>query len=147
MKVIKTLFLSLAFISQITVYASYAPDEVVKEIPIPSITQKIDYRSVVNDKNDIFLVLEKKTQGWSKKDIEILDKIIFCESSYNRFAHASTSKENSWGIAQINLKSHPEVSYEQATNIEFSVDFLIDNYLKGNAPSMWVTCYKKANTP
>ena len=140
MKVLKTAFVILAMISQITVYASYAPTE------IPIVEPKIAPVCVGKCADEVKSLLEKKTQGWSNYDVSVMEKILFCESGYNTFAHASTSKENSWGIAQINLIAHPNVSIEQAQDISFALDFLIENYKQGKAPSMWVTCYNIATS-
>lgn len=142
MKVLKTAFVILAMISQITVYASYAPSAG----GTPTIEPKIELYCVGKCKDEVTMLLEKKTQGWSNYDVSVLDKIIFCESGYNTLAHASTTKENSWGIAQINLIAHPNVSKEQATDISFALDFLIENYKQGNAPAMWYTCYNRATS-
>lgn len=49
--------------------------------------------------------------------------------------------ENSWGIAQINLDYHPEITREQAQNPDFSVSFMATKFAKGNA-DRW-SCWRK----
>ena len=50
-------------------------------------------------------------------------------------------RENSWGLAQINLGYHPEVSLAQAQDPDFSVHFMAEQFAAGHAPS-W-TCYRE----
>lgn len=50
-------------------------------------------------------------------------------------------REDSWGIAQINLPYHPDVSREEATNPDFALNFMAKHFALGKQ-SMW-TCYKK----
>ena len=49
-------------------------------------------------------------------------------------------REDSWGIAQINLYWNPEVTKEQALDPYFSMDFMAKKFSKGNA-DRW-TCYR-----
>ena len=66
-------------------------------------------------------------------------KIISCESSFNPNNHTQSSRENSWGLVQINLKAHPEITQEEAVNPDFALNYLAKNLAKGNG-GMW-TCY------
>jgi len=50
-------------------------------------------------------------------------------------------REKSYGISQIHLPSHPNVTLEQATDTEFSVEFMAKAFSKGKQ-GMW-SCYKK----
>lgn len=49
-------------------------------------------------------------------------------------------RERSYGLVQIHLPSHPSVSYEEATDPEFAIDFLAKNIAQGRL-SMW-SCAK-----
>lgn len=49
-------------------------------------------------------------------------------------------RERSYGLVQIHLPDHPSVSYEQATDPEFAIDFLAKNISEGRL-SMW-SCAK-----
>lgn len=40
-------------------------------------------------------------------------------------------QEKSWGLAQIHLPDHPSVTLEQATDIDFSLEFMARNYANG----------------
>lgn len=76
---------------------------------------------------------------------DLMISIINCENrdwnpslqSYAKYKNGS--REQSYGLAQIHLPAHPSISYEQATNPEFSIDFLAKNLAEGRA-SMW-SCY------
>ena len=84
---------------------------------------------------------------------ETLLKVIKCENreldptaqsklkykSGNRWKKPAGSFEQSYGLAQIHLPDHPEVSYEQAIDPEFSIEFLAKNISKGRG-EMW-TCF------
>ena len=49
------------------------------------------------------------------------------------------TQERSYGLVQIHLPDHPEVSYEQATDPEFSIAFLAKHLSLGHG--WWWTCY------
>ena len=73
-------------------------------------------------------------------NIEIVDRVIQCESRYNPNAHNSVG-ENSWGLVQINLNAHPDITKEQAIDTNFAINYLVKNISEGNG-KMW-TCYQK----
>lgn len=70
--------------------------------------------------------------------------IIKCESGYRPDVQSgyyqNGKREESYGLVQINLPSHPTITYEQAIDPEFSINFLAENLSKGKG-SMW-TCYR-----
>lgn len=75
-----------------------------------------------------------------------MDAIISCESGYNPTAqsnHAYTKdrplegvvagqREQSFGLVQIHLPAHKNISYEQAIDPVFAVEFLAKNIKNGN---------------
>lgn len=81
--------------------------------------------------------------------------VVECESQYvydiqsqHRYHAGNVPKgynvgdrEESYGLAQIHLPVHPNVTKKQATDPEFAIDFLAKN-LKQNKGNMW-TCYKQ----
>lgn len=71
----------------------------------------------------------------------VINKVINCESGFNPNAHNLTSREDSWGLVQINRLAHPHISVEQATNPSFAIEFLAENLSKNNG-RIW-TCYNK----
>jgi hypothetical protein len=143
MKIIKLMLLSFAFISQVTVFASYAP-YIVSEKPVEhSIKPQNASGSVKLVRADYSELIEKYSLKWQVSPV-LTASIISCESDNNPMAHALTEKEDSWGLVQINLKAHLHITKSQATNPEFAINFLTENIAKGNAPQMWYTCYRKA---
>lgn len=62
-----------------------------------------------------------------------------CESGLNNLAVGDHG--NSYGIAQIFLKAHPEVTKEQAQDPAFASEFMAKEFSKGNA-RIW-TCWRK----
>lgn len=55
----------------------------------------------------------------------------------NRWKFPAGTREKSYGICQIHLPDHPYVSYDQATNPEFCVEFMAKNFAKGKQ-RMWM---------
>lgn len=76
-------------------------------------------------------------------DADKMMKTLWCES---RFSNVQSNivdngiRENSWGIAQINLRWNPEVSQEQALTPEFAIEWMAREF-KANHQSKW-TCYR-----
>mgnify|MGYP003403430693 FL=1 len=70
-------------------------------------------------------------------------RVSWCESHYKNVQsdiYYKGSREDSWGIAQINLYWHPEVSKAQALDPEFAIDFMAKRFKAGKA-SEW-TCWR-----
>ena len=67
-----------------------------------------------------------------------LEKIVACESNFNPQAIGDHGK--SFGIFQIHLPSHPQVSKAQARDPYWSLAWAIDKYSKGEI-GIW-SCYK-----
>lgn len=79
---------------------------------------------------------------------EHIYNIIACETA-NTFDPNIQSKnyingirEKSFGLVQLHLTAHPEISYEQATDPDFAIDFLARNLKEGNY-WMWTNCSKR----
>ncbi len=49
-------------------------------------------------------------------------------------------REQSFGVAQIHLPAHPNITYEQATDPNFSIEFMAKEFQSGHA-NAW-SCYK-----
>jgi len=64
---------------------------------------------------------------------------LYYNFNHPRIGIVKGEREASYGLAQINLHYNPHVTYEQATNPEFSINFLASNVAAGRA-SMWA-CY------
>jgi len=59
----------------------------------------------------------------------LISAVIKQESGFNPDASNVNSKETSYGLGQINLKAHPEITKEQATDPGFAINF-VANRLK-----------------
>lgn len=101
--------------------------------------------------------IEEKIELKSKEygvDIKTVKDIINCESGFNSTLQSKHiykqdypvwgmkkgDREQSYGLVQIHLPSHPSITYEQAIDIDFSLEFLIKNLSEGRG-DMW-SCYK-----
>ena len=64
--------------------------------------------------------------------------VVDCESQY--YSQAVGDNGTSFGLVQIHAPAHPNVTLEQAFDIEFALNFLAKN-LKDGKGSMW-TCWR-----
>lgn len=55
-----------------------------------------------------------------------MKRTLYCESHYRNIK--SMLDEESYGIAQIHLPSHPNITKEQALNPEFSIQWMANNW-------------------
>lgn len=75
-----------------------------------------------------------------------IDKVVSCETAgtYDPLIQSYVVKngvrEDSWGLAQIHLPSHPDITKEQAKDPEFAIEFMAKNFADGKQ-NMW-SCYK-----
>ena len=61
-------------------------------------------------------------------------RTIECESHFRNIQSKIVKggvRENSWGIAQINLTMNPSVTREQALDIDFAIDFMASEFKAG----------------
>lgn len=70
-------------------------------------------------------------------DPDSLLATLTCESDLD--IHAVGDSNSSFGISQIHLPAHPEISKEQALDPEWSIDWAARMFAQGRQ-SMW-TCY------
>lgn len=74
-------------------------------------------------------------------------KIINCENKewdtdlQSRIKNKKGVREKSYGLSQIHLPSHPDITKEQANDPDFAIEFMAKNIKQGKA-SIW-SCYKK----
>lgn len=55
-------------------------------------------------------------------------------------AHAVGDRGNSYGLVQIHLPSHPDITKEQALDPEYALNYIVDAWLAGTQ-RQW-TCYR-----
>lgn len=71
-------------------------------------------------------------------------KTIKCESQYRNVQSNiiyEGEREDSWGIVQIHLPSHKDITKEQTLDPYFAVRYMASEFSTGNA-SQW-SCYRK----
>lgn len=76
-----------------------------------------------------------------KVDADVMWRTLWCESRFVFDAHGDPNLGHSFGVAQINLRWHPEITYEQAINPVFAIDFMAREMAAGRA-NKW-TCYRQ----
>lgn len=111
-------------------------DTVLKDSPVVNATSTIwekisfvslQYNLSTQDSKDIYLTLDCESAHFESPTVQ--SKVIY-----------KGVREKSFGYAQINLPYHPEVTYEQATDTDFSIDFIVKNWQKHK---YWWHCAKK----
>lgn len=75
-----------------------------------------------------------------------MEAVINCESGFNstiqsQHIREDGTQEQSYGLVQIHLPAHPDVSYEQAINPEFAIEFMAREFANDNE-EIW-TCYNQ----
>ena len=84
-------------------------------------------------------------------DPDVMVAVARCESSLipgrqsdhtyragNRWGFPAGTRERSFGLAQIHLPDHPDVTEAQAKDPDFAADFMARGFAAGNA--RWWTC-------
>ena len=120
---------------------TYAQEEYLPEIQI-QVIQVIEEKSV-----DELISFYSKKYSVSEK---VMIDIIQCESKFivdvqSFHINKDGEQEDSWGLSQIHLPSHPNITKEQAIDPEFAIEFLAKNLSLENA-WMW-TCWRIIGEP
>lgn len=78
-------------------------------------------------------------------DGKVMRQVLMCESTLNPKAEGdhgiNGTATTSWGIAQIHLPAHPEITKEQALDPKFAINWTAKEMAAGRG-YMW-TCYRK----
>lgn len=114
-----------------------AADNDYKVVAKAEIVERIHYYA---DKYNVsfdkmYRVVECETAGTFNPQIQSQVKYNF--SSPQR-GIVKGEQEKSYGLSQIHLPDHPSVSLRQATDIDFSLNFLAENLSKGK--DRWWSC-------
>jgi soluble lytic murein transglycosylase-like protein len=99
-------------------------------------TQLAQVKSI--ERNEDLVPLAKAVALKHGLNQELFMKVINCESSFN--PNAVGDNGHSYGLAQINLPAHPEVSKEQATDPNFALGWMANQWEQGRQDE-W-TCYR-----
>ena len=112
----------------------------VKSYPVraksaPNSTQSL--KAISPRKEAIVAKIRQISQELDYKTPIVAIAIVESESRYN--SQAVGDHGTSFGLAQIHLPAHPNVTKEQALDEDFAINFLIINLLKGRC-RLWTTC-------
>lgn len=99
---------------------------------------------------EVSKIIEKNSTKYHVKFNSLLQTIIcespksddglFDPSGQSEFTDEAGKREESYGITEINLPSHPDITKEQATDAEWSIEWMTQQFAAGKA-SMW-TCWR-----
>lgn len=111
---------------------SFSPNTIAEAEPLPELTipQLVDKYSTEYGVS--------RTQMWATMKCENTELDPTLQS---RIINNKGEREESYGIAQIHLPSHPEITKAQATDAEFSVKWMAKEFKAGRA-NQW-TCARK----
>jgi len=130
----KYLIVILSLILFLSFYETISPAKVPEEYKVVVKKVNVDKRQPTALQLSI---INRKAKQYNVSTTTITD-VIACESSFNETALGDGGY--SLGLVQIHAKYHPQVTYEQATDPEFAIDFLAEKLSK-NQGYLW-TCYR-----
>lgn len=81
--------------------------------------------------------IEEKAKQYNVSSFT-MGKVIFCESSFKE--NAVGDNNTSFGLSQIHLPAHPNITKEEAFDREFAIEFMAKEMSEGRAWK-W-SCYK-----
>lgn len=96
--------------------------------PLDVTLESLPHESAETEANIRYLFMRAYAAG---KDPVPMVKTIYCESQwYNIQSGVITNgaQEESYGLAQIHLPSHPHITKEQALTPEFAIDFMVEHF-------------------
>lgn len=132
-------YLILSLILFLSFYQTTTPAKVPETYKV--VVQKVQRVDKVVDKGrptELQLsIINRKAIQYNVSTSTITD-VIACESSFNETARGDGGYSR--GLVQIHAKFHPQVTYEQAIDPEFAIDFLAEKLSKGQG-YLW-TCYR-----
>ena len=135
------IIIATAAIGRISVLADKEISNLIPQEPI--VLTKTKTNIVFITKNETYLSVEEQIRKIAKdsnfKWPNYLVSLAKCESSLNPFAIGDNG--HSRGLFQIHDKYHPEISTEQAMNIEFSTNWTID-MIEAGKQNQW-SCNEK----
>ena len=85
------------------------------------------------------LIDTARAKGLSEALTAQIENTINCESGWDPDAVGDYG--TSFGLVQIHLPAHPYVTQEQATDPVFAINFITDEFARGNQ-RIW-TCYRR----
>ncbi len=129
----KYLIVILSLILFLSFYETISPATVPEEYKVTAV-KRVDKKQPTALQKSI---INRKAKQYNVSTTTITD-VIACESSFNETARGDGGYSR--GLVQIHAKFHPQVTYEQAIDPEFAIDFLAEKLSKGQG-HLW-TCYR-----
>lgn len=113
--------------------------------PIPAPIVQTVVQTTPMSTSSVRALIEASASKYGVNEVQ-LRNTLWCESQYKvgqseyPDVNGPNGREDSWGVAQIHLPDHPDVSREQAQDIPFAVDWAAKEFAAGRA-TQW-TCYR-----
>lgn len=120
------------------VYAEEIPETTIIKSPYLTLDE---IEQITNEMAKKFGVKSKSLLETIKCEAPKTSTGLFDPTAQSLFKDSQGVRENSWGVTQINLTAHPEVSKAQATDARWSIEWTAKQFSLGHA-SMW-TCWRQ----
>lgn len=146
-KLFAVLFIIILSISLFRIATTSAEAPVETNEPAEGVTEVVDNLLSPLSGKEYYLSLVEKYAIEYNVSATTMKKVISCENNtwdpkrQSDIINSKGERENSWGLSQIHLPSHPHISREQAQDPEFSIEFMAKAFSKGQQ-TKW-SCYKK----
>lgn len=142
MRVLKSIFISLALISQITVHASFAPN--FESTPILPTTYGVQYseqeiKPIVIEMSEKYNVSFIRMMYTLKAESRLLNVQSSCHKTKQNSCGNTGVREESYGIAQFHVSTLPK---EQALNPYIAIEQMAKLFSSGEA-CRWTEYRKK----
>lgn len=108
--------------SQTTLAEAYIEPSDIRNASVRAKTMIVEVKTI---EDDIRRIADAKNFPYT----EYLVKLAVCESALNPNANGDSGK--SWGLYQLHLGYHPYITPEQATDIEWSTAWTMEQILAG----------------
>lgn len=145
----------LCFLVFCPVSASKTPEPSIIAIPVaeaattsPELLAKVPQIDELSPDEDVRALIPVYALKWGVSEADMY-ALIDCETGgtfdpkiQSKALRPDGSQENSWGIAQIFLDAHPDITKEQAQDARFSLDFIGSHFSKKRFDP-WLTCWAK----
>jgi len=113
------------------------PKELIKkEYTKQELINKVYQYSEIHNQDPIKV---KRTIDCENRDWDIDLQSLLTYKAGNRWGFAEGTYEKSYGLAQIHLPDHPDITYEQATDPDFAINYMAEHL---GRDVTW-SCYKK----
>ncbi len=131
----------MMFTPQVQAVEVIQPVPIIEQAKEESVIIKTEY-----SKEDIYEIVKSSSATYGYKSEDVM-KLISCETG-NTFDTNLQSRviqpygrELSFGLAQIHIPSHPDITVSQAKNPYFAIEFIGKHWDERH--QMWLICTKK----